>query len=232
MKIHYLQHVPFEDVAYMGNWAKENGIHFGRIRLYENDPYPPLSDVEALIIMGGPMSTGDDQIYSWLKSEKAYIREAINNNKFVIGICLGAQLIAVVLGAEVYPNSHKEIGWFPVYKTPQSHNTSLGKILPESFMAFHWHGDTFAIPDGAVHLFESRACKNQAFVYGDRVIALQFHLESTESSVESLIQYCGNELTSAPFIQTVDQIRRGYRHISSSNALITSLMNHMILKGV
>jgi GMP synthase (glutamine-hydrolysing) len=232
MKIHYLQHVPFEDVAYMINWAKENGIFLGRIRLYENDPYPPLSDVEALIIMGGPMGTGDDQIYPWLKSEKAYIQEAIHNNKTVIGICLGAQLIVAVLGAEVYPNSHKEIGWFPVYTTPQSHNTSLGKILPERFTAFHWHGDTFAIPDGAVRLAESRVCKNQAFVYRERVIALQFHLESIESSVESLIQHCGNELTSAPYIQTEDQIREGYRHIASSNALMARLLNYMIMKGI
>jgi GMP synthase (glutamine-hydrolysing) len=231
MRIHYLQHVPFEDVAYIGNWAKENGIHFGRTRLYENDPYPPLSDVEALIIMGGSMGTGDDQKYPWLKTEKAYIREAIHSNKVVIGICLGAQLIAAVLGAEVYQNLHKEIGWFPVYTTPQLHNTSLGKILPESFTAFHWHGDTFAIPDGAVHLAESRACKNQGFVYGEQVIALQFHLESTELSVESMIQHCGNELISDPFIQTMDRIREGYRHIAPSNALMAKLMNRIILRN-
>jgi len=178
------------------------------------------------------MGVYDEQEYPWLKTEKTYLQEAIHNNKVVIGICLGAQLIAAVLGAEVYPNSHKQIGWFVVLKKPQSHNTSIGKILPESFMAFHWHGDTFAIPDGAVHLTESRACKNQAFVYGKRVIALQFHLESTESSVESLIQHCGNELTSALYIQTEDQIRGGYRNILPSNALIASLMNHMIIKDV
>jgi GMP synthase-like glutamine amidotransferase len=166
MKIHYLQHVPFKDVAYMGNWAKENGYHLARTKLCENDPYPSLSDFDVLIIMGGPMGVYDEQEYPWQKTEKAYIQEAIHNNKVVIGICLGAQLMATVLGAEVYPNSHKEIGWFPVYKTPQSHYTSIGKILPESFTAFHWHGDTFAIPDGAVHLFESRACKNQTFLYG------------------------------------------------------------------
>jgi len=133
MKIHYLQHVPFEDVAYLGNWAKENGVHLGRTKLYKDDPHPSLSHFDILIIMGGPMGVYDEQEYPWLKTEKAYIREAIHNNKIVIGICLGAQIIAAVLGAEVYPNSHKEIGWFPVYKTPQSHNTAIGKILPESF---------------------------------------------------------------------------------------------------
>jgi len=229
MKIHCLQHVPFEDVSYMGNWAKENGIHFSRIRLYENDPYPHLSDVEALIIMGGPMGAGDYQIFPWLKSEKAYIRKAIQKNKIVVGVCLGAQLIAMVLGAKVYPNPHKEIGWFPVHKTPQAHNTSIGKILPESFMAFHWHGDTFDIPKGAVHLAESKVCKNQAFVYLNRVIALQFHLESTQSSIESLIQNCRDELISAPYIQTADQIRKGYHQIESLNTIMVKLMNCIIL---
>jgi GMP synthase-like glutamine amidotransferase len=229
MKIHYLQHVPFEDVSYMGNWAKENGIHFSRIRVYEYDPYPHLSDVEALIIMGGPMGARDDQIYPWLKSEKAYIRKAIQKNKIVVGVCLGAQLIAMVLGAKVYPNPHKEIGWFPVHKTPQAHNTSIGKILPESFMAFHWHGDTFDIPKGAVRLAESKVCKNQAFVYLNRVIALQFHLESTQSSIESLIQNCRDELISAPYIQTVDQIRKGYHQIESLNTIMVNLMNFIIL---
>jgi len=197
--------------------------------VYEYDPYPTLSDVENLIIMGGPMGVGDDQIYPWLKSEKAYIRKAIQKNKIVVGVCLGAQLIAMVLGAKVYPNPHKEIGWFPVHKTPQAHNTSIGKILSESFMAFHWHGDTFDIPKGAVHLAESKVCKNQAFVYLNRVIALQFHLESTQSSIESLIQNCRDELISAPHIQTADQIRKGYHQIESLNTIMVKLMNCFIL---
>lgn len=96
-------------------------------------------------------------------------------------------------------------------------------------MAFHWHGDTFDIPKGAVHLAESKACKNQAFVYLNRVIALQFHLESTQSSIESLIQNCKNELVSAPFIQTADQIRNGYQQIESLNTIMERLMNRFIL---
>lgn len=229
MKIHYLQHVPFEDVAYMGNWAKENGVHLGRTRLYENEPYPSLSNFDVLIIMGGPMGVYDEQDYPWLKTEKAFIRKAIHNKKIVVGICLGAQLIAAALGAKVYQNSFKEIGWFPVYKTPRAQNTSLGKILPKSFMAFHWHGDTFDIPKGAVHLAESKACKNQAFLYLNRVIALQFHLESTQSSIESLIQNCRDEVITAPFIQTADQIRKGYQQIESLNTIMAKLMNRIIL---
>ncbi len=227
MKIHYLQHVPFEDVAYIGNWAKENGIHLGRIRLYENDPYPPLSDVETLIIMGGPMGTGDDQIYPWLKTEKAYIREAIHSNKVVIGICIGAQLIAVALGAKVYQNSVKEIGWFPVHKTPQAHNTSFGKILPESFMAFHWHGDTFDLPSGAVHLARSEACENQAFVYCDRVIGLQYHLETTKESAEALIKNCSHEIVEAKYIQTEKEILSDQSRFDKINSEMKRLLDHL-----
>lgn len=229
MKIQYIQHVPFEDIAYVGNWADKNGVHLGRTRLYEDDPYPFLSDFDVLIVIGGPMGVYDEQEYPWLKTEKAYIRKAIHNKKIVVGICLGAQLIAAALGAKVYQNSFKEIGWFPVYKTPRAKNTSLGEILPKRFMAFHWHGDTFDIPKGAVHLAESKACKNQAFVYLNRVIALQFHLESTQSSIESLIQNCKNELVSAPFIQTADQIRKGYHQIESLNTIMDRLMNRFIL---
>ncbi|MFO7555608.1 MAG: type 1 glutamine amidotransferase [Desulfobacterales bacterium] len=231
MKIQYLQHVPFEDIAYVGNWADKNGVHLGRTRLYEDDPYPFLSDFDVLIVIEGPMGVYDEQEYPWLKTEKAYIRKAIHNKKIVVGICLGAQLIAAALGAKVYQNSFKEIGWFPVYKTPRAKNTSLGEILPKRFMAFHWHGDTFDIPKGAVHLAESKACKNQALVYLNRVIALQFHLESTQSSIESLIQNCRDEVISAPFIQTADQIRKGYHQIESLNTIMAKLMNRIILRN-
>lgn len=231
MKINYLQHVPFEDVAYIENWAKKNGVHLDRTKLYQDDPYPSLSDFDVLIIMGGPMGVYDEQKYAWLKTEKAYILKAIENNKIVVGICLGAQLIAMALGANVYPNPHKEIGWFPVHKTLQAYNTAIGKILPDSFMAFHWHGDTFDIPKGAVHLAESKACKNQAFIYLNRVIALQFHLESTMSSIESLIQNCRDELVSAPFIQSADQIRKDYQKVESLNAIMDKLMNLIILEN-
>jgi len=230
MKIHYLQHVPFEDVAYIGDWAKENGIHLGRTRLYKDDPYSSLSDFDVLIIMGGPMGVYDEQEFPWLRIEKQYIEKVIENNKIVMGICLGAQLIASVLGAEVFRNGHKEIGWFPVRKTLQAQHASFDSILPDRFTAFHWHGDTFKIPHGALHLAESEACKNQAFVYQSKVVAVQFHLESTPESIDSLIGNCENELTSAPFIQTSEQIRKSYQQIKSSNKIIAQLLNYLILK--
>jgi GMP synthase (glutamine-hydrolysing) len=225
MRLYSFQHVPFEDPAYITEWAQNKGISLQKIALYENEPLPSPYDCDALIIMGGPMGANDEQIHPWLKNEKQFIEEAIKTNRIIIGICLGAQIIASVLGSRVFRNTHKEIGWFPVNKTSEANQSPIGKILPERFMAFHWHGDIFDIPSGAVHLFKSEACRNQGFVFENRIVGLQFHLESTQPSIEALIENCGNEFIQAPFIQNADTIRKGYHHIEPSNALMAGLMD-------
>ena len=228
MKWSYFQHVPFEDPAYIGEWAKIRGISLRKIALYENEPLPSPDSCDALIVMGGSMGATDEQVYPWLKKEKQFIEKALETDMIIIGICLGAQIIASVLGARVFKNAHKEIGWFSVQKAPHTDHMPIGEILPESFMAFHWHGDTFDIPSGTVHLAESTACRNQGFVYQNPIFALQFHLESTRSSIEALIENCGSELIAAPFIQSADAIRQGYHHIESSNLLMAGLMGDII----
>jgi len=228
MRIYFFQHVPFEDPAYIAEWAQNRDISLQKIALHENEPLPILDSCDALIVMGGPMSAADEQVYPWLKKEKQFIEKAIEANKTVIGICLGAQIIASVLGARVFRNANKEIGWFSANKIPTADQSVIGKSLPERFMAFHWHGDTFDIPSGAIHLAESEACKNQGFVYQNRIVGLQFHLESTRLSIEALIENCENELIPSPFIQTADMIRQGYHHIESSNSLMARLMDKLI----
>jgi len=147
------------------------------------------------------MSVHDEGLYPWLRQEKRFIASAIAAGKAVVGICLGAQLIAQVLGARVYPNAMKEIGWFPVERTPEAATTRLGALLPASFEAFHWHGETFDLPADAVHLARSDACTHQAFIYGERVVALQFHLETTRPGVEALSAHCAAEIRPGPFVQ-------------------------------
>ncbi|MDP2646267.1 MAG: type 1 glutamine amidotransferase [Desulfobacterales bacterium] len=225
MKGYYIQHVPFEGIAYIGQWARNRNASLKKVALYENQPLPSIDSCDLLVVMGGPMGVADEQTHPWLKVEKQLIQQAIESDKTVLGICLGAQLIASVLGARVFKNAHKEIGWFSLNKASRADDMPIGKVLPESFMAFHWHGDTFDIPKSAVPLAESAACRNQGFVYGSRVVALQFHLESSLSGIEALIDNCGSELTSAPFIQTVDLIRQGYHHIEASNTLMAGLMD-------
>jgi GMP synthase-like glutamine amidotransferase len=206
MRIHYIQHVPFEGPASIGQWADRQGHMQTYTRVYEKPQFPDMDSLDWLVIMGGPMGVYDEIQNPWLISEKNFVRKAIDAGKVIVGICLGAQLIAEVLGAKVFANKHKEIGWFPVEVTPDGATSKLVKFLPERFTAFHWHGDTFDLPKGAVHLARSEGCENQAFSYKDRVLGLQFHLESTPQSVKDLAQNCCNEILPGQYIQTYDQI--------------------------
>jgi len=200
MKIHYLQHVPFEDPGAILSWGMRNVHDFTCTRLFQKDPLPASHDYDLLLVMGGPMSVHDEREYQWLTAEKKFIHDAINADKKVIGICLGAQLIADVLGAGVQKNRVPEIGWFTVERTEFSGDSPF-TALPYSFMAFHWHGETFEIPNGAARLARSGFCENQAFLYQNNVLAVQFHLESTPQGIELLIKNCPDDLIKAESIQ-------------------------------
>ncbi|MFA7256394.1 MAG: type 1 glutamine amidotransferase [Kiritimatiellales bacterium] len=220
MKIHWLQHVPFEGLGCIGPWLVENGHEGSCTRLWAGDRFPDLGNVDGLIVMGGPMGVTDEAIYPWLADEKAFIKAVISQNKPVLGICLGAQLIAEVLGSKVWKNEQKEIGFFPMV----GKNVSNPWKLPEQFTAFHWHGDTFGIPDGAVRLASSETTENQAFIYNSNVLALQFHLETTEESLLSLYNNCSEEITDAPFIQTLEKMRPFFPMLGTANALMSDLL--------
>ncbi len=226
MRFHYLQHVPFEGPAQIAAIAESLGVAMSGTQLFDNQPLPSASDFDALFIMGGPMSVHDESQYGWLKKEKAFVASAIAGGKKVAGICLGAQIIAEVLGAEVYKNQFREIGWFPVQKIASSASPA-GGIFPESFYAFHWHGETFSLPSGAAHLARSEACENQAFSYGDNVLALQFHLESTVESVNLLIEHASDELDGSRYVQPVEMLR-DTKHLRASNTLMRSLIEKWI----
>jgi GMP synthase-like glutamine amidotransferase len=122
-------------------------------------------------------------------------------SKRVLGICLGAQLLAEVLGARVYRNKHREIGWFPVQRMPGNASSALFAVFPAEVDVFHWHGDTFDLPANAELLASSAACPNQGFIFRNQVLALQFHLETTPQGATDLIAHCGNELDGSPYVQ-------------------------------
>lgn len=214
MKLHYLQHVPFEGLANIENWARVRGFSITGTRLYAGANPPALDAVDWLVVMGGPMNIYEEGRYPWLKEEKKFIEKAIQSGKVVLGICLGAQLIADVLGGRVYRNPHKEIGWFNVSLTPEARASRLFSVLPDRFTAFHWHGDTFHLPPGAERTAESEACAVQAFQYdGGRVTGLQFHLESSGESIRLLISHCRDELTAGAYIQDEGTILSRPQHI-------------------
>jgi len=199
MRAHYLQHVSFEGLGSIESWLKCKGYEITCTRLFDGQALPDIRDIDFLIIMGGPMSVHDEAEYPWLLEEKAFVRSAIEAGKKVLGICLGAQLIACVRGARVFPNAVKEIGWFPIKGVLTDDHYAFK--FPEQAEAFHWHGETFDLPQGAVHLAQSEACKHQAFQIGSHVMGLQFHLETTPDSARALIEHCGNELVVGKFIQ-------------------------------
>jgi GMP synthase-like glutamine amidotransferase len=207
MQIHTLQHVPFEGPAAIADWAARRGHPLAVSHLYDGDPLPALADFDRLVIMGGPMSVGDTAEHPWLAAERAFIADAVAAGKSVIGVCLGAQLIAAALGARVYPNAEKEIGWFPVQLTEQARALDLCDGLPASLPVFHWHGDTFELPAGAVHLAESDACAHQAFLLDGRVLGLQFHLESTPTSVAAICEHGADEVVPARWVQSAAEMR-------------------------
>ncbi len=225
MKVHHLQHVPFEGLSSIEFFLKEKGHQLSATHLYDNQHFPSVSNIDWLIVMGGPMSINNEDIYPWLREEKIFIKQAIDAGKIVLGICLGAQLIADVLGAKVYKNKHKEIGWFKINRLPEANKTILSMALPEQAEVFHWHGDTFDIPKQATPLVESAACKNQGFILHDRVAAFQFHLETTLESATALINNCRNELDGSLYVQAEKAMLSNIKKFSSINKIMFSVLD-------
>ena len=206
MKIHCLMHVPFEGPAQIADWAESRGHALAFSHLFAGDALPELDAFDRLVVMGGPMGVGDEDQYPWLSAEKQLIRAAIDAGRSLVGICLGAQLIAEALGAPVSRNPQKEIGWFSIQLTEAARAHPLCKDLPTDLPVLHWHGDTFALPSGALHLAESDACSQQGFLVDGRILGLQFHLEMTPTSLRTLCSYCADELVPDTFVQSADEM--------------------------
>jgi len=199
MHAHYLQHVPFEGLGSIAPWLEAAGAEVTRTRWFAGDALPDVATLDLLVVMGGPMSVNDEAALPWLAAEKRFIRAAIDAGTPILGVCLGAQLIATAMGARVYANRAKEIGWFSVTAVPPADPAAFR--FPPSLEVFHWHGETFDLPAGAVHLARSRGCEHQAFQLGPSAIGLQCHLETTPASVREIATHCRAELVPSRFVQ-------------------------------
>lgn len=206
MRLHYLQHEPIETPGNILKWAREHSFSVSHTRLYIEENLPGLDDFDWLVVMGGSMSVNDEGRYRWLAPEKIFIENAVNSGKKVLGVCLGAQLVANVLGAKVRKNEEKELGWFPVRLTSEGMKEPVCHKIPFSMDVFHWHGETFELPKGAVHLAESEGSINQAFRYGENTLAWQFHPEVTFEMVEAFVAEGSEELRDGWYIQRADEI--------------------------
>ncbi len=204
MNILVLQHASFEGIGNIAAWVAARGANVRHIHLYADPRLPRPMGLDLVIVMGGPMSVHDEDRHSWLGGEKRFLRDSIDSGVPVLGVCLGAQLIAHVLGARVYANAVKEIGWFGVDAVK---GTGESFRFPEKFTAFHWHGETFDLPPSAVQLARTSACENQAFQVGRAVMGLQFHLEVAPENVQEMVNHGIHEIAcGGTFVQTREAI--------------------------
>lgn len=224
MKITALLHAEFEVPGLIKDWFVNRGHEFEEIRLYDGEKINS-EDSDLILVMGGPMNIYEEEKFQWLAEEKRFLKNAIKENKKILGICLGAQLIADVLGAKVYKNSQKEIGWLPVKREKGFSESYFFHDFPETAYVLQWHGDTFDIPDGCVKTAFSETCANQAFEYGSQILALQFHLEADSGMVKKMLENCSNELTDGKYTQKEGEIIIGTKKYSDeSNFLLGKIL--------
>jgi GMP synthase-like glutamine amidotransferase len=227
MKIAALFHVSFEKLGLIEDWILTKGYSLTEYHLYNDPRLPLIPEFDMLIIMGGPMSVNDEKRFPWLGSEKDLIKRCRESGKPVLGICLGAQLIASAMGNKVFPGKQTEIGWFPVEFNQGEESRKLFPGLQASATVFHWHGDTFDLPEGAVLLCSSSITPVQAFISDKKLLALQFHLEIKPENISLMINHAGEELVSSPYIQDASALSTGLINLSENKVLLEIFLDYL-----
>ncbi len=189
-----LQHVRPEPPGTIADALDRSGVSHRTVRIFRDDPVPGTLKADGLVVMGGPMGVGDLDDRPHLRAELALIEQALEEERPILGVCLGSQLLAHVLGADVRPGPQKEIGWDEVQLTAAAADDPLFRDVDDPFTAFHWHGDVFALPDGATRLARTAQTEHQAFRYGDAAYGLLFHLEGTPKTVAWMTKAFQDEL--------------------------------------
>ncbi|MCU0848008.1 MAG: type 1 glutamine amidotransferase [Spirochaetes bacterium] len=227
MIIQVLLHAEFENEGLIGEWAGLKGNIINRTALHRGEAAPPKDGFDMLVIMGGPMNVYEEEKYPWLAHEKKFIKETVSSGRPVLGICLGAQLIACALGAGVRGNPEREIGWFETRLLSGAGKTRAFSGFPDKFVPFHWHGDTFDVPEGAIPCAESEACGNQAFVFNEKTVGLQFHLEFSREGLLMISDGCADDLAPGEFVQDIREFFKDDGLFEKSRELLFLLMDNL-----
>lgn len=236
LKVHYFQHIAGEGFGSCYEYLKAQGAEITATEFFalptdfelDIDALPSVKEVDLLIIMGGVMSVNDEANFPWLKIEKRWIRRYLAESKPAIGLCLGGQMIANALGANVHRHHTQELGWTKVYK---SHPTPQDCFqIPSEIQVMQWHSETFDIPKGAVRLAENSVCSNQLYQIGKNVLGFQFHPEITPNILEVFIEHEEDELVfSGEYVQSLDQLRQSKKQdFMMGNQLLNRAIDYVL----
>lgn len=228
LRIQCITHAAFEGPGGIQDWFVERGHFFQITRVFAGEPLPDPETLDLLVVMGGPMSVHDVREHPWLHLEKALIRRCLGEGRFVLGVCLGSQLLAECLGAAVRPNRCKEIGWFPV--TIDAGGSRIFGSLPQRLQVFHWHGETYDLPERTELRASSLGCSIQAFEH-ESGVGLQFHLEVRPAEVDEMLKHCGDEIGEGEFECPPERVLlETTRHWETARAALESLLGGIVWK--
>ena len=228
MRIAILEHNRADGPGNIIPWADQRGHSLLRANLDLRAPLPALADFDFLIVMGGPMNIYQYRDHPWLVPEKEFLRATIAAGKPILGICLGAQLLADVLGGKVTQNAEREIGWWPVHFIARPGPLAA---FPTELTVCHWHGDTFTLPPGAILAASSEACANQAFLHGDRLVGLQFHIELGARHVIELADAFPTDLTRSRWVQAREVVLAPPIEAEALDNALYGLLDAMVALG-
>ena len=228
IRVHYLQQVDFEGPGLIADYCARHSLPVTKTCLFAGDAFPDQSAFDLLVILGGPMNIYEETQYPWLRAEKEFIRQSIDAGKKVLGICLGAQLLSVVLGGTVDKNRHKEIGWHTIRLTSDGLKSPVLHDFPETFLVFQCHGDTFSIPACCKLLGRAEGCEHQIISFDKKVIGLQFHLEYSAQSIREWIAASPGEFKPGPFVQQPAQIEESMAMVNQTEQLLGQLLDNLI----
>jgi GMP synthase (glutamine-hydrolysing) len=228
LRFQIFQHDPMVGPGYIGTWLGQSGYRSATTRFFLDEPLPALRQLDGLIILGGGMGVYDYDRFPWLYEEKRCIEQAIKQHKIVLGICLGAQLIAEVMGARIFKTRYPEIGWHPVELSREARATPILQNLPRKFNALHWHEDAFDLPEGAIRLGSSRACLNQGFVKDGHIVGIQFHPETQPEDVRLYVEQSRRGNHQGAYVQPHEEILSTARFYPTMHQTLARILENVV----
>lgn len=226
MNISFILHASFEKPGVIEHWAKKNGHSIQKVNPYRGETLPSVDAFDFLVVMGGPQSPLEMDKSPYLQDEIMLIKQAIDSNKRIIGVCLGAQLISEALGAKTERSPHREIGMHLLELLDDAKHDPVFSHFPAKFEVMHWHNDMPGIPEGAVLLAKSAGCPRQAYRYGDRIYGFQCHFEFTNDLLKGMIENCvGDLVEKGKYIQSVKEILEA--DCSEINAKMEKVLDYL-----